>query len=216
MFNKCRKLLEIKGINNFNTNNVANMRAMFGNCNELKSLDLSNFNTIKVQNMHKMFDECFELEYLDLSNFNTSNVTNMSFMFNKCYKLKEIKGINNFNYEKVININEMFSDCHELKNNNGLIASLNKSVLNLEPVNQVKTLITVYFNSSDQHIMNFPLSCYNTDSFSELEEKLLLEKPELKHKDLIFLSGGRVINTSLTLEQNKLKEKDLNLINDNK
>ena len=163
--------------------------------------------------MHKMFEECFELVYLDLSNFNTSNVTNMSFMFNKCYKLKEIKGINNFNYEKVLNINEMFSDCLVLKNNNGLISSLNKSIQKLEPVNQIKTLITVIFTSSDQHIMNFPLSCFNTDPFSLLEEKLLLEKPELKHKELIFLSGGKVINTSLTLEQNKLKDKDVILIN---
>ena len=30
MFNECLKLKEIKGINNFNTNNVTNMNRMFG------------------------------------------------------------------------------------------------------------------------------------------------------------------------------------------
>ena len=68
MFNKCHKLKEIKGINQFITNNVTNMTTMFQGCNEI--------------------------EYLDLSNFNTSNVTDMECMFNKCHKLKEIKGIN--------------------------------------------------------------------------------------------------------------------------
>ena len=67
MFNNCHKLKEIKGINKFNTNNVTNMKAMFQECNELISLDLSNFNT--------------------------SKVTDMGWMFNKCHKLKEIKGI---------------------------------------------------------------------------------------------------------------------------
>ena len=43
MFNNCRKLKEIKGINKFDTFNVRNMKAMFSQCNELKSLDLSNF-----------------------------------------------------------------------------------------------------------------------------------------------------------------------------
>jgi len=214
MFNKCRKLQEIKGIKNFNTKNVTNMTAMFNNCNELRSLDLSNFNSIKVTNMHKMFEECFELEYLDLSNFNTSNVIDMSFMFNKCYKLKEIKGINNFNMKKVNNIIEMFSDCFSLKNNNELLPQLNKSFQNIELVKTEKKLITVYFNSSSQHIKLFPITCYNTDPFSSLEEKLYIKNPSLKQKDLIFLSGGKIIITTQTLVQNKIKDKDVILIND--
>ena len=84
MFNKCNKLKEIKGLNNFNTKNIIIMTAMFQDCNEL--------------------------EYLDLSNFDTSKVTDMSYMFNNCNKLKEIKGINKFNTIKVINMQEMFQE----------------------------------------------------------------------------------------------------------
>ena len=51
MFNNCKKLKEIKGINNFNTNNVTKMNSMFQACNELSYLDLSNFNTSKVNDM---------------------------------------------------------------------------------------------------------------------------------------------------------------------
>ena len=43
MFTHCIKLKKIKGIENFNTNNVINMSTMFQECHELEELDLSNF-----------------------------------------------------------------------------------------------------------------------------------------------------------------------------
>ena len=184
------------------------MKAMFNDCNELKSLDLSNFNTIKVIKMNKMFENCFELEYLDLSNFNISNVDDMSFMFSKCYKLNEIKGINDFNLDKVLNKEEMFSECPY--DSKIVVAKAPPP-----PLNNNKKLITVYFTSSSQDILNFPLSSYNTDTFSTLEEKLYNEKPELKHLNVYFLSGGRKLESSLTLEQNKIKDKDTILIYEN-
>ena len=143
MFNSCVKLKEIKGINEFITNNVIDMCYMFGNCKELEYLDLSNFQTNYVRDMKYMFADCVklkeikgtnkfntgeanyinsmfaychELENLDLSNFDTSKVCDMSFMFNKCYKLKEIKGIEKFNTSKVENMTTMFQYCQELEN----------------------------------------------------------------------------------------------------
>ena len=204
MFNQCHELKKIEGIHNFKTENVVSIRAMFRDCNALKSLDLSNFNTVKVMNMSKIFENCFELRYLDLSNFNTKIVIDMSYMFSRCYKLKEIKGIENFVSDKVITTEGMFLECpyNPLKPP--------------EPPSKVnKTIITVYFTEGSQDFINFPLSCYNTDIFSILEEKLINEKPELKHKSLYFLSGGKVIETSLTLEQNKIKDKDLIIIYEN-
>jgi len=110
----------------------------------------------------------------------------------------------------------MFSECNfEFKNNNELLSILNQSFLNTQTMNQIKKLITVYFTSSSQHIINFPLSIYNTDAFSVLEDKLYLEKPELKHKNLYFLSGGKKIDSALSLEQNKIKDKDSILIYEN-
>ena len=44
MFNECHKLKEIKGLNNFNTNKVTNMKSMFVQCNELNNFDLFKFN----------------------------------------------------------------------------------------------------------------------------------------------------------------------------
>jgi len=73
MFSNCYKLKEIKGINNFNTNEVTNMGRMFNFCKELEYLDLSNFNTSKVNNIEYMFFRCNKLKNLNLINFLLKN-----------------------------------------------------------------------------------------------------------------------------------------------
>ena len=47
----CKKLREIKGINNFKTSQVSNIHSIFYSCEELQYLDLSNFETSKVTDM---------------------------------------------------------------------------------------------------------------------------------------------------------------------
>ena len=101
-----------------------------------------------------------------------------------------------------------------IKHNKSLF-QFNQPIENREQVNQNKKLITVYFTSISQHILNFPLSSYNTDAFSILEEKLYLQKPELKHKMVYFLCSGKIIDSSLSLDQNKIKDKANILIDEN-
>ena len=62
---------------------------MFHNCSSLKELNLNNFNTNNVTNMRFMFDGCSSLKELNLNNFNTNNVTYMRGMFRGC--LEELK-----------------------------------------------------------------------------------------------------------------------------
>ena len=61
MFDECKVLKEIKGINKFNTKNVTDITAMFSGCSELEYINLSNFNTSNVTNMKQMFFQCIEL-----------------------------------------------------------------------------------------------------------------------------------------------------------
>ena len=204
MFSKCRELKEIKGINNFNTGNVKNMLGMFEECNKLKSLDLSNFNTINVTDMYKMFSGCFELEYLDLSNFDLSKVINIGYMFYKCYKLKEIKGISNLNYNNVSNKEGIFEDCVNL-------TQLNKEENQKNELNVEKISLTLNFISVDQQI-KCSISSYNTDVFLNIEEKLYLQFPLLKHKNIFFLYNGNIIKKSFTLEKNNIENGSFILI----
>ena len=62
----------------------------------------------------------------------------------------------------------------------------------------------VLFKSIEQFI-NYPIVCKNTDIFSDLEEKLYLVFPEIKHKNINFFANGNLIEKSATLEENKIK-----------
>ena len=103
----CNRLEVVKGIENLNTSETTNMRAMFSDCSRLTSLDLSNFNTQNVTNMAGMFSFCSGLTSLDLSNFNTQNVTNMDYMFSHCSGLITLD-LSNFNTANVVKADDMF------------------------------------------------------------------------------------------------------------
>ena len=118
-FFSCSNLTTIEGIEYLNTENVTNMRNMFGHCESLKSLDLTNFNTENVENMSFMFRDCYALESLDLSSFNTAKVTSMSRMFYICKALTTIYASDKFVTNQVTNGNDMFYGCEKLNGYDG-------------------------------------------------------------------------------------------------
>ena len=196
MFNKCFKLNKILGIDKFNTSKVSNMYGMFNECNELVNLDLSSFNTINVTNFGIMFQECFKLEHIDISNFNFKYAKNIRWMFNKCYKLKEIKGINVINNIPNLSKNGIFDDCPKLLNMSNYEPKIDKNI--------IKEQINIKFTSVDQKILNYYISCYNTDIFEKVLEKIYLKFPELKNKEFFCLYGGSIINERVSLAENKI------------
>jgi len=64
--------------------------------------------------------------------------------------------------------------------------------------------IAVNFISVEKGI-NHPIPCIITDLFSNLEEKLYNEFPELRQANIYFITNGNIINRNITLEQNKIK-----------
>ena len=127
-------------------------------------------------------------------------------MFNKCYKLKEIKGIQIF--ENINNITKigLFDDCPNLENiPNKLISP---------PKKFDKKEITVKFILQDQSL-SFVITCFNTDIFEKIKEKIIMQHTELKHKDIYFLSGGNIINQRVSLAENGIENDDVILIIEN-
>ena len=114
-FHNCKNLINIIGIKNLITTNVADMGYMFWGCSSLTNLDLSSFNTANVTSMARMFSDCGKLTSLDLSNFNTDKVTDMSNMFSGCTNLSSIE-LNKFNTAQVTDMAFMFYDCRNLTN----------------------------------------------------------------------------------------------------
>ena len=69
---------------------------------------------------------------------------------------------------------------------------------------EIYNMFAINFMSTAQNI-NCPMVCKKTDNFKLLEEKLYLDYPELKNKNLVFMANGSVINRYETLENNGIK-----------
>lgn len=90
MFIYASGLINIDGIENWNTSNVTNMNAMFSGCNNLIFDKTFNWDTSKVTDMYSMFANCKKLTELDMTNWDTSKVTDMSSIFSSCDNLTSI------------------------------------------------------------------------------------------------------------------------------
>ena len=96
-FFNCRNLTEIEGLEYLNTEDVENMSLMFAGCKNLTSLNLTNFNTQNVTNMKGMFgyydkDEdkgyyCDKLETIFVGDGWTTKYTEDDKLFEGCKKL---------------------------------------------------------------------------------------------------------------------------------
>ena len=83
---------------------------------------------------------------------------------------------------------------------------------NKDIFNNKEKPIAFNFSSTDQNIL-FPIACFNSDIFSTIEEKLYLEFPQLRCNNIYFMANGNVINPSVIIEQNKIKNGTTILIN---
>ncbi len=88
-FSGMKNIASIEGLAYLNTSEVVSMQAMFYNCENLTSLDLSTFNTAKATNMQGMFNNCSNLKNIFVTNaFSTDKVVQSQNMFTGCAKLK--------------------------------------------------------------------------------------------------------------------------------
>ncbi|MBQ3409715.1 MAG: InlB B-repeat-containing protein [Clostridia bacterium] len=113
MFQRCEKLQNIDGEENWKTDNVECLTATFNNCPSLTSLDVSDFNTEKVTDMQQLFNGCSSLTSLDLTEFNTEKVTSMRNMFSGCSSLTNLD-VSRFNTKNVTTMKAMFDNCYKI------------------------------------------------------------------------------------------------------
>ena len=129
---------------------------------------------------------------------------------NKCIKvLNEIKKrmetfeINQNSLNEIIKLN------NELKIKDEKIKEL-RSFLPFE-MSKGEKILSVIFSSSDQKI-HFSIITKNTEIFANLVSKLLIEYPDYKDRQIYFMSNGIVMNSYKTLEENKIKNSDIILL----
>ena len=119
-----------------------------------------------------------------------------------------------------MNILGKYKKNFESKNNSDLIESINQSKYvkmlhsnGLLPIITNLSTVVIHFISTDSTV-NFSWVCKTNDIFSYIEEKLYLEYPELKYKKLFFLSNGTLVNRALSLEENKIKDDNVIVLNE--
>lgn len=107
MFAGCSSLNNVPDIPTFVTTNVETMAHMFDS-SYFSALDLSAFNTqhLRGDGMVAMFKNCSNLQTLNISKFTTEQITDMSNLFNGCKKLGELH-IDNFDMSHVTNKTNM-------------------------------------------------------------------------------------------------------------
>jgi surface protein len=87
------KLEDFKGLEYLNTSQVTDMSAMFGECHELKLVDMSSFDTGNVTNMNFMFQTCRNLAIIYVGDkWTTANVKTGDSMFWACASLRGSDG----------------------------------------------------------------------------------------------------------------------------
>ena len=156
--------------------------------------------TLINSNIKKIYDS---LKVKNEENFKKLN----SFVYYMEIFGKEGKFSNNIDGIEIINNkDEIFEENNKLNLSNELSIQKKEAILRLESTNINKKLIKVYFNGYYQKIQNYQITCYDTDIFCDIEEKLYLEKPELKNINIYFLSGGRIVKKYLTLKENHIED----------
>lgn len=115
MFNECRSLTEIIGIEDWDVSAVNNISVTFGYCESLTELDLSNWDVSNVDRMMSTFHGCKNLKHIyGLENWNTSYVYSMYTLFYDCESIEELD-IGNWDVSNVGDMYYMFADCKSLK-----------------------------------------------------------------------------------------------------
>ena len=181
-FYRCRKLTEIKNIENIDTSKCTSLDHMFFNCSSLTSLDVSNFNTSKVTDMSGLFGACYKLTSLNVSNFDTRNVSNMSSMF---MELKNITSLDlsNFNTKNVTDMSYMFTtllklttldlsnfDTSNVTTMRGMFTSCTFSTINLNNFNTSNVTDMSFMFQFCSKLTSINLSMFDTSKVTTTTE----------------------------------------------
>lgn len=90
-FRECLNLREIKGLEQFQFNNVTDSTYCFSGCTEIKSIDLSQATFKILIKATGMFNQCFKLKTLDMRNVTPLQLRTTNIMFRGCNRLEMIR-----------------------------------------------------------------------------------------------------------------------------
>jgi hypothetical protein len=120
---------------------------------------------------------------------------------------------NQNNENKSISNNEIKKLKDELLLKENQINNLKLELQNEKNKNNEKTInindiLAVTFISTDQKINKYPISCFKTDRFAEIEEKLYQEFDEFRETNNTFIVNGTTVLRFKKMSENNIKNGD--------
>ena len=128
-------------------------------------------------------------------------------LFNENLQLKQ--KINNLNVNITNYTNQIMLLQNELLKykNNFTNTPINYSITSIKPGEKIMAINFV--SMGIQEIGHYALACKNTDLFVRLEEQLNNDFPQLKNHETYFMVNAKRIKRFKTLDENKIKNKDI-------
>ena len=108
----------------------------------------------------------------------------------------EIKKLKDEIIQKENQINKLKLELQNEKNKN------NKKIFDLNDI------IAISFISTDQKINKYPISCFKTDRFAEIEERLYQEFDEFRDTNNTFIVNGTTVLRFKKMSENNIKNGD--------
>ena len=120
---------------------------------------------------------------------------------------------NQNNENKSISNNEIKKLKDELLLKENQINNLKLELQNEKNKNNKKTIdindiLAVTFISTDKKINKYPISCFKTDRFAEIEEKLYQEFDEFRETNNTFIVNGTTVLRFKKMSENNIKNGD--------
>ena len=120
---------------------------------------------------------------------------------------------NQNNENKNISNNEIKKLKDEILLKENQINNLKLELQNEKNKNNKKTIdindiLAVTFISTDQKINKYPISCFKTDRFAEIEEKLYQEFDEFRETNNTFIVNGTTVLRFKKMSENNIKNGD--------
>ena len=169
--------------------------------------DYNNENSNNQKNQNDNEIEKLKKEIIKLNNENSSLKDENQRLKNENERLKSELNNNIQNLKKYeLEINKLNL---ELTNKNNEIKNLQLSKKNLVNIDE---LLTIQIKSIDQKV-DIAYTCQKNDIFSRIEEKLYKEYPEFKDLNTYFTVNGNLVDSSKTMTDNKIRNKDKILLN---
>ena len=92
--------------------------------------------------------------------------------------------------------------------NNLKLELQNEKNKNNEKTININDILAVTFISTDKKINKYPISCFKTDRFAEIEEKLYQEFDEFRETNNTFIVNGTTVLRFKKMSENNIKNGD--------